>query len=692
MGLDETASDKDIGKAFRRLSLKHHPDKNPNDPDAPGRFARLTEAYDTLMDAESRRKYDERERQAGPGQWQYRSWGGGKSKRERERERASERARAEEEMARLRRHNAERERQRRAKAERERQRHAERVKQQRREEEARQRREAEEARARKELALKLAKRRVRRPNMFDMAKTVKELDEETYWQRVGARGEYWLVLFYNTGLRDHTGRLMSPRKDDEDDIGAVSRAAGRAFHRARALLPEAFQEAAVEFNLARPSTDPADDGRGGDAEARGHGRRGRGSASKQRLVEEVNIVECQKHAVGPARRQCVAEYKAGKAVEAAKAAALIKSSELKFGAINCAVLAELCLEAEKGHDPRGYAVVAYPPGATLSPSRAKHGETMAEGVRVYGRHTVDGHNIARFAASKFAAESAFRLTELDGFTFEALVLNTTDPWVVLVASYESRPAEETALMMENMFGGLRSRAGFGIITCGPQLIQQELCARIGFAPFFDGGPYDGPTLPVVLGFKAGPRTVPARDLDTLFAPKPHFAAGAEVLTTPAFPSLNPRDRYDVLQALERTLRMSLLDRPMPAAADEVTGRSTMFTDHPLVPPVKYPWEEVKDETTGKVYYWNKKVGESQWERPDTLSTQRKVRAEEYGRRDAPPRAPLPRGHAATEEGRTETSWDQGSESGPLRSEQEQRRHAERDVSERSRRRRANAEL
>ena len=38
-----------------------------------------------------------------------------------------------------------------------------------------------------------------------------ELGEDTYWRGVGAKGNAWAVLFYNTGLRDKSGALMPAR-------------------------------------------------------------------------------------------------------------------------------------------------------------------------------------------------------------------------------------------------------------------------------------------------------------------------------------------------------------------------------------------------------------------------------------------------------------------------------------------------
>src|SRR5258707_8567901 len=53
-----TASDQEIKSAYRRLAVKHHPDKNPGDNEAEEKFKEAAEAYAVLSDAEQRRRYD----------------------------------------------------------------------------------------------------------------------------------------------------------------------------------------------------------------------------------------------------------------------------------------------------------------------------------------------------------------------------------------------------------------------------------------------------------------------------------------------------------------------------------------------------------------------------------------------------------------------------------------------------------
>lgn len=60
LGIKPNSSDEEIKKAYRKLSLKYHPDKNENDEFFTERFREIQEAYDTLSDVENRRIYDQR--------------------------------------------------------------------------------------------------------------------------------------------------------------------------------------------------------------------------------------------------------------------------------------------------------------------------------------------------------------------------------------------------------------------------------------------------------------------------------------------------------------------------------------------------------------------------------------------------------------------------------------------------------
>jgi len=58
LGVSEQATQEEIKRAYRQLSLKSHPDKNPNDSEAIGRFQQISQAYETLGDVEKRQEYD----------------------------------------------------------------------------------------------------------------------------------------------------------------------------------------------------------------------------------------------------------------------------------------------------------------------------------------------------------------------------------------------------------------------------------------------------------------------------------------------------------------------------------------------------------------------------------------------------------------------------------------------------------
>jgi molecular chaperone DnaJ len=59
LGVDRGASADEIKKAYRKLAIKFHPDKNPDDPNAEEKFKEAAEAYSILSDEDKRRRYDQ---------------------------------------------------------------------------------------------------------------------------------------------------------------------------------------------------------------------------------------------------------------------------------------------------------------------------------------------------------------------------------------------------------------------------------------------------------------------------------------------------------------------------------------------------------------------------------------------------------------------------------------------------------
>ena len=59
LGVDKSVGEEDITKAYRKLALKYHPDRNPDSEEATEKFKEATEAYEVLTDSQKRERYDQ---------------------------------------------------------------------------------------------------------------------------------------------------------------------------------------------------------------------------------------------------------------------------------------------------------------------------------------------------------------------------------------------------------------------------------------------------------------------------------------------------------------------------------------------------------------------------------------------------------------------------------------------------------
>ena len=59
LGVSKTAEEREIKKAYKRLAMKYHPDRNQGDKEAEAKFKEIKEAYEVLTDSQKRAAYDQ---------------------------------------------------------------------------------------------------------------------------------------------------------------------------------------------------------------------------------------------------------------------------------------------------------------------------------------------------------------------------------------------------------------------------------------------------------------------------------------------------------------------------------------------------------------------------------------------------------------------------------------------------------